>query len=629
MSSTSSSSGIDSTSLVGLRVANHHADHADGRLHAPISSTPGEIAKGVVLVRAAFNAARRQSFISSAPAARPDAIIPDSLVGQSPPPRRRRLGYERRMNVEQLDVGQARTVVTLMQAEIERLNERLVELTRKIAELRGEESSKQLEIELIKLREQRAILQRQLFGVSSEKRSRSKSDEDEDEKKKKHPGHGPRQQPELPVVEQVHELDGACLTCSLCGGAIHEWENQFEESEEITVQRRTFSIIKHRRKKGRCTECYAKVITAPGPPKLIRGGRYSIQFAVDVAVEKYTDHIPLNRQVSILERDGLVIDSQTLWDQIDALAKHVEPTYDALRSYVLSKPVINADETPWYLFREKPRKKWYMWCVTGEDVAYYWIEPTRSTEAAKKVLGNYEGTVIADGYKAYSALIENNGAHYRLAYCWAHSRRKYRDVEQFYPDECEEILTLIGKLYDVERGVPDPFTLGGDAQQRAFATRKKLRNEVSRGIVTQIHQWALEQSAVKESGLGNAIKYMLDHWLGLQIFLEDPMVPIDNNRVERQLRGPVVGRKNHYGSRSRRGTEVAAIFYSLLGTAKLAGIDARAYLDHVALESIKNPGTSCMPREFLATMRRDGAADQHRPSSTSPDRRGGASETST
>jgi transposase len=93
--------------------------------------------------------------------------------------------------------------------------------------------------------------------------------------------------------------------------------------------------------------------------------------------------------------------------------------------------------------------------------------------------------------------------------------------------------------------------------------------------------------ALPGSALGQAVKYMSNLWPGLTRFLSDARVPLDNNATERALRGLVVGRKNHYGSRSRRGTEVAALFYSLLETAKLCGVDPKRYLREAALAALR------------------------------------------
>jgi transposase len=121
-------------------------------------------------------------------------------------------------------------------------------------------------------------------------------------------------------------------------------------------------------------------------------------------------------------------------------------------------------------------------------------------------------------------------------------------------------------------------SLQGDAKVAAAQTRLAARAERGPPILDELRAWALEQRGSPKSSLRNAIDYLLGHWRGLTVFLEDPFIPLDNNATERTLRGIVVGRKNHYGSRSVRGTEVAAACYSLVETAKLNGLDPHAYL---------------------------------------------------
>jgi hypothetical protein len=93
---------------------------------------------------------------------------------------------------------------------------------------------------------------------------------------------------------------------------------------------------------------------------------------------------------------------------------------------------------------------------------------------------------------------------------------------------------------------------------------------------------------------------MLERWEKLTLFADNPLVWLVNNHAERALRGPVVGRKNHYGSRSKRGTEVAALFYSLCETAKLQNVEPRAYMLKAAYAAIESPGTIVLPSDLLA-----------------------------
>src|SRR5438552_599201 len=262
------------------------------------------------------------------------------------------------------------------------------------------------------------------------------------------------------------------------------------ESEEIDVVERSFRLVRHKRQKYtcRCGEC---IDTALGPPRLIPGGRYSVDFAVAVAVAKYGDHMPLARQVRQMARWSLATDTQTLWDQLHALYRHLGPTADALHALVLASPVIAADETRWPLLATPGASKWHAWSVTSPEAISYRIRSSRSATAAREVLGDYVGIVVVDGYSAYKAL---------------------RDERAQVPD--------------------------------------------------------------------------------------GPPFPLDTNAVERGLRAVVIGRKNHYGSRSERGTRVAALFYTLIESAKLAGVEPAVYLAEATRRAIANPGTVTLPHDL-------------------------------
>jgi transposase len=495
----------------------------------------------------------------------------------------------------------ARQVVRLLEAENERLHQRLKELVEENARLKGQQAQAQLQQELTRLQEQLALLQQRQFGASSEKHPvpppQVPPPSEPPEVTRKHKGHGPRAQPQLPVREVLLPLDEADRVCGLCGGALHEWTGQTEDCEEITVVERTFELRKVRRQKYRCSKGCAPV-TAPAPPRLVEGGRYSLEFAVHVALQKYGFHLPLARQQRMFQREGLHMERQTLWDQLQALAGHLQKSYEALLAEVFTSPLIHADETHWYLLDKGPRKKWYVWTVASPDTVYHRIFPSRSGATAKTVLGDYAGVVVVDGYGAYQTATKaepQGSTPATLAFCWAHVRRKFWEASKFTP-ACLQMLELIGQLYALEKDLPDWHALTGQAQQEALAQRLAVRQQQAAPLLERIKAWALAQKAVPDSALDKALRYMLKRWKGLTVFLQNPVVPLDNNHVERQLRDVVLGRKNHYGSKSQRGTEVAALFYSLIETAKLRGEDPGHYLLRAARAAIEKPGTVTLPK---------------------------------
>lgn len=489
------------------------------------------------------------------------------------------------------DFETAKQYLRLYEKENERLHRRLQQLVSEVAELRGQDGAQQLALELAKVQEQLANLQRHQFAESSEQRKPPRKDAREE--KAAQTGHGPRPQPSLPIQEVLCRLAEDDKACPSCGDELQEMKGVTEDSEQITIVHRHFVLQQIKRQKYRC-KCQLGVQTAPGPTKNVPGGRYSLEFAVEVAVSKYADHLPLERQRKIMAREGLVVDTQTLWDQIEPLARHLKPTYDGLREYVLGADVVAADETWWRLMNEDSSKRWWAWGIATHDAVWYGIDPSRSSAAAKRMLGDYSGIVMCDGYAAYDTLAAASKGM-KLVHCWAHARRKFIEAEQAYPVQAKVALDMIGELFAVDRELDDPEPLDGDAKQRAIEARLAVRAERSKPIVDRLRSWGFEQMALPRSSIRKAIEYMLNYWPGLTAFVDEPLVPLDNNRVERALRGMVLGRKNHYGSRSRRGTEVAALFYSLIETAKLRGLDPRKYLLSAADLSIHHPGTIALP----------------------------------
>jgi transposase len=462
-----------------------------------------------------------------------------------------------------IDLTQERDLETLRQVSLllDRENRRLItktlQLTTELARLRGVVDPEQLALaELRALEQTRTQLLQPPAGDPSLAASR----------RSVQPGHGPRPQPALPVVEVRHELPPDQRDCPACGGELTEMAGQTETSKRITTIKLTYQVEHHVRQKYRCA-CNGAVVTAPGPAQVLPGSRYAPEFGVGVAVAKYTDHLPLERQVRMMAREGLVVESQTLWDQLNAIARHLEPTYEALGRRALDAPVINVDETR--------------------------ILPGKSAEEGRQVLAGYRGIVVVDGFAVYEVLARD-GPGVTLAHCWAHTKRKFEEIAAQWPVACADIGALIGELYAIERLVPGPFP--GDAAVQAL--RQQLRTARSKPVLDRIWQWATVQVGLPRSDFGKAVRYMVERWAGLTRFLDDPRVGLDNNAAERALRGPVVGRKNHYGSRSLRGTEVAALFYTLCETAKLTGVDPHAYLLRALHAAIARPGAVTYPEDL-------------------------------
>lgn len=375
--------------------------------------------------------------------------------------------------------------------------------------------------------------------------------------------HGPTAQPRLPVEEQLFLLDEPDRTCPACGGELHAWDGKFEESEMIDVVEVSYRVVKVKQQKYVC-RCGGCVETAPGPERATRGSRYSLDFAIKAAVDKYLDHLPLARQVRIMSRHGVDVTTQTLWDLIDALAKRLGGHHDAIFAHLMKQRVIGLDQTSWKRL-EGTGKPWQMWCLTTPDVVYHRICDDKGAKTFTQLVGAYEGVIVCDALKTHEAGARD-GPGIVLAGCWAHVFRKLAEAEPDHP-EASLPMEWIRELYAIDERAGDDL-----------AKRAELRRTESTVVLASLKAWLWNTATLKSLSIGKAAAYAIASWERLTRFVEDARVPLDNNATERGIRGPVIGRRNHFGSKSRRGTEVAAIFYTLVETAKLHGVDPAAYL---------------------------------------------------
>lgn len=496
---------------------------------------------------------------------------------------------------------------------------RISELTKQLAEAKDVDAQLALDLELHVLRERLANLSQEKFGSTSERRGRpedpTQSNDEKAARKKAKKGHGPTKQPALPLVEVVHLLDAADCVCPKCAANLKVMAEQYEETELVSVVQVRYELHKHKQQKYRCGRC-GHIEAALGPQRLIPGGRYDLAFTVQVAIDKFLDHLPLERQVERMQRRGLLVTGQALWDQLWALYVVLLPTYLALQARVLSSDLLHADETPWRVMGkggERRSAKWWLWTLVSASGVFMDILPTRGAQAAKMLLRDYSGVVVADGYGVYASLeraLERAGGvqvdlvsgeaellpNFALAGCWMHARRPFFKAEKSAP-EVGVALDLIARLYAVEARAREA---AGDDPDALLQHRRRLREAESRPIVEELKLWRDAQRPLPGTQYHAGVTFLRNQWGPLTRFLADERVPLDNGEAERQIRGPVVGRKNFYGSQTERGTRVAALLYSLLLSAKQAGVDPHTYLLAATETALRDRGAVLLPQDFAA-----------------------------
>jgi hypothetical protein len=272
----------------------------------------------------------------------------------------------------------------------------------------------------------------------------------------------------------------------------------------------------------------------------------------------------------------------------------LEPTYHALYRKLRAGPIIGLDQTSWPDLEDSTVPPWQMWCLTAPGLVYHRICDDKSAATFTALMKGYHGWVVCDALGTHDA-----GARacpgLRLAACWAHVLRRYREAVADFPD-AQVMLAWIGDLYGIDERATD------------LADRRRLRNTESRAVLEKMRNWMQEARALKTTSLGGAIRYTMRNWERLTAFADEPLLWLDNNPTERGLRGPVVGRRNHFGSKSARGTEAAAILYSLVESAKVCDVDPIAYLNEVATRARRDPKAVLLPSEYAAEVNAASAA---------------------
>lgn len=460
----------------------------------------------------------------------------------------------------------------VLQEYTRHMNKRIIELELEVTLLKRQ-AIKDEDIKA-KLNEELLNLRQRVFNSKQERKNKQQP------KKKRKKVLLPHNRPaNLPLDELEVALDEESLeykiereACPHCGSEkFFEMKNCFEESSEIEVIERQYIVKRHKRQKYSC-KCCNKVTTAKGGVKLTPGGEYSIQIATQIACGKYEDHIPLERQRKRMYQEGIATEVKTLYGLTEHLYNRLYPLNEMIRQDVLSEKWVHIDESP-INFYNPNKSKGYIWSMSNPRGAYYQFEPTRAGAVAREMLAGYDkGCVVTDGFSGYDFL--DNVNNIKHAFCWAHVRRKFFEAMS-HDDRAEIAVDLIDKLYDIEH-------LAKDLKQL-----KELRSEQSREVVKLIDDWikSMDGNFLDSSSMGKAINYYINRKEGLDHFLDDETVPIDNNMAERRQRCPVMGRKNFLSFRSINGADVGAFFYSLIESCKSNGLNASAFINEMAHRS--------------------------------------------
>jgi len=297
-----------------------------------------------------------------------------------------------------------------------------------------------------------------------------------------------------------------------------------------------------------------------------------------IVIDKYTDHLPVHRQIKRFEREGIKLPASTLTDWISGTCALLEPLYQVHRGLVLNSNYLQVDETPIKVL-DKAKKgtthRGFHWVYHApeQQLVLFDYREGRGREGPSECLKDFSGFIQTDGYAVYEDF--GKKANITLLHCMAHARRKFDEAKDNDLKRASHALTEIQKLYALER----------QGKDNALSQNElcDLRQQQALPILVDLETWMLEnyKDVLPQSAIGQALHYSLQRWDKLCLYTTDGRLQIDNNLVENAIRPVAIGRKNYLFAGSHNGARRAAMLYSFLGTCKMNGVNPFEWLRHV------------------------------------------------
>ena len=510
-----------------------------------------------------------------------------------------------------------------------RLRAENAELRVALAQVLARDAERDAELE--KLRADLAVLQRMLFGRSSE-RSRPEPpaggggaagdggpgrDRGSGTGKKRGPGAraGRRDYSHLPRFEVFWDFPGGGYCCPECGEPFTPLGDHVSGEQldwQVIVR-----LVAHcrRRYKRECSCRVPGTVMAPGPPKAIGKGLFSNGFIAMLFTERYVAGRSMNSLVKGLARQGADVSPATLAGTCARAGALLVPLAEAVTARSRDSWHLHADETTWRVFA--PREgdgpaKWWLWVFIGPDTVCFVMDPTRSgavlarhagiDEKTGQLTGHEDGgprrlVISSDFYAVYQSAGKKADGLVNL-YCWAHVRRHFVRAGDANPVQlkywADAWLERIRDLYAAHDELMAAWQAAAPAPREREAPAARLEEAYAAWDDALAIIDEARKKQVAAPGLAEPAKKALAtldrEWDGLAAHRDYPMVSLDNNTAERMIRGPVITRKNAGGSRNDESARLSAVIWTVTATIQMAGLNVLTWLTAYLNECGRNRG---------------------------------------
>ncbi len=352
----------------------------------------------------------------------------------------------------------------------------------------------------------------------------------------------------------------------------------------------SYQVLKYRRPVIKRKD-NAQILTVPAPVGVLEGSRADVSFAAGLLMDKFAWHLPLYRQHQRLEAAGIRVSRQWLTQLAQQSISLLAPIYDAQFDSIRTSRVKAMDETPIKAGRAGHGKMHtgYFWPVYGErDEVCFPFHTSRSGDFVCHALGlthAVDAVLLTDGYAAYEQYAKKTGINH--ARCWSHGRRGFFESLDAEPTGAADALEQIKAMYAIEEEIRERKLVG--------AAKQLHRLTYSKPLVEKFFEWAdqqlTRQGFTPTNPFIQALNYVRERRVGLEIFLTDPDVPIDTNHIERALRVIPMGRKSWLFCWTELGAKHVGIIQSLIVTCRLHGVDPYTYLVDVLQRVGEHPAS--------------------------------------
>jgi transposase len=391
-------------------------------------------------------------------------------------------------------------------------------------------------------------------------------------------GHGRRTYDKLDSVDELHDLPDNKKGCSICGLSYeHKGLTRTTEIVEVFIKAHVRKLqFPQYHKACHCPKT-PNIISAPSPPRLIPGNAFGVSIWTELLLSKFCFQNPLSRTLANLDAHKLELPVGTITDGFRRIQPLFDPIIESIRDSSLQDSHWHADETRWSVFvsiEGKSGHRWYLWVYRSETCIYYQLEPSRATSVPESFFPkDIEGILSVDRYSAYKCLIKSRKG-LTLAFCWAHVRRDFIDAYKKWPELGEWMISWLLEIRELYR--LNNLRL---SEEEGTSKWNDAENNVRDQIESMKEKSDIELSASSaHSETTKVLTSLQNHWDGLTVFLDAPHVPLDNNPAENSIRGPVVGRKNYYGSGAKWSAKLASSLFSIFATLKLHKINPYEWL---------------------------------------------------